>query len=553
LKSLLFLVLLSVPAAAYTIPSSESGREIRWRYGQKLFMAGNPSGASAIPPDAFRKAAVFGLQQWKWATRGILDFDYWQGEDPAHYPTVLENDGLNAIFFASRSPHLSDPNVIGYTQLLYNSANGDIIEADIILNDRDFEFSSSPTDTTSNGGRRVHLGAVLTHELGHVVGLSHSAEVNASLLHVEFLDQRLLGCDDQLGARQLYSAMLPEEGGLSGQLLTPYGDPLAGARVTVISKSRGVPLATAHTLGDGSFSFQGLEPGTVSVQVAPYSGPFSAIPARNRPGSVKPCGGYFPFPFQFLTGPDGHELIEFAVDPGRNRSIGVHRVSCAGIGNSGTLYQERTAPDLVVDSGPLARTRSYFYNASGPFKVTGLGYLLHSPVSVDLGVYDAQGRPLPVSRESPLYSSESGHRIPDVSVSGTASGRIEVRVTPRSLASAAFPVSIDQSDTPFYYLGFSSTPAASNPRCLPSFSFPSYTSPSGVPPRYASTRSARDGIGFCARAQAESRSAPGARRSTDSSPGDILGWFLPFLLIGAFQLNSVLRRIRLNPRWRIKN
>lgn len=531
---------------AYTVPSSDEGPGIRWRYGQKLFVAGNPSGKSPLTGNEFRSATVFALQQWRWATRGILDFDYWQGTDPLHYPSTLETDGLNAVFFASRSHTPVDPNVLGYTQLLYNSKNGDIIEADIVLNDLNFEFTGSPSDTSSNGGRKVHLGSVLTHEFGHVLGLSHSAEVNSALLHVGFLEQHRLGCDDQAGAHHLYSAQLPEEGGLSGTLLTPYGTPLAGGRVTVISKARGIPLATSHTDSAGIFRFQGLESGIVSILVSPYTGPESAIPGRFRPGSGKVCGGYFSFPFQFLTGPDRHELLEFTIEPGRTRDSGTHRIGCSPIQASDGFYEGRISPDLLVDSAPLAVTKSYFYNVNGRFKITGLGFLLHSPVSVDLAVFDVEGRAIPFTRESPLYQSrDSGFRIPDVSLSGTANGTIEVRVTPRSNRDSPFPVSIETSDVPFYYLGLSEAPSPSNPRCLAASAFPAYTSPSGYPPRFASTRSAREGIGFCAKAQAGDRSGP--------RPGDIAGWFLSFLLIGAFQLNSILRRIRLKTRCRNKD
>ena len=547
-----FALFFSVSAFAYTLPASDQGRDIRWRYGQKLFMAGNPAGGSRVTGEEFRRAAIFALQQWKWATRGILDFDYWQGSDPAHYPTALENDGLNAIFFASHSYSPTDPNVIGYTQLLYNATNGDIIEADILLNDRDFEFTDSPADTTSTGGRRVHLGSVLTHELGHVIGLSHSAEVNASLLHVEFLEQHLLGCDDQVAARQLYSAHLPEEGGLTGKLLTPFGDPLAGARVTAISKDRGISIATAHTDPGGVFQFQGLEPGVVALQVSPYSGPASAIPARFRPASSPLCGGPFMFPFQFLTEEDGHQLTEHLVEPGRVRSIGTRVIHCTPIQGSGNLFQGRYAPDLLVDTGPLLSPRVYTFRARGPFRISGLGYLLHSPVSVDIEIADGEGRPIPMIREAPLYRSSSGSdfQIPDASLTGTAFGDVIVRATPRSLASSAFPLSIDQSDTPFFVLGFTSNPRTSNARCLPSSSFPAYSSPSGNPPRFASTRSARDGVGFCGRAHAGAREGTPSRIGQSLATGDILGWLLPFALIGVFQLNSVLRRIRLKTRWR---
>jgi hypothetical protein len=234
------------------------------------------------------------------------------------------------------------------------------------------------------------------------------------------------------------------------------------------------------------------------------------------------------------------------IESGRVRAVGTYRIGCSAIQASGTLYQGRISPDLVVDSAPLSTPKSYFYNVGGRFRITGLGFLLHSPVSVDLAVFDAEGHEIATTRESPLYESlESGFRVPDVSLGGTAVGRIEVRVTPRAHADSPFPASIDTSDVPFFYLGLSTSPAPANPRCLPSAPFPAYQSPSGDPPRFASTRSARDGIGFCSKAQAGSRFGP--------RPADIAGWILPFLLIGAFQLNSILRRIRLKARWRNKD
>src|ERR1044071_2272309 len=80
---------------------------------------------------------------------------------------------------AARSDGISS-NVLGLTQVWYNADTGQILEADTVLNDRDFLFTTDPRDTSGYGaggssftaGRtRVYIENVLTHEFGHSFGL----------------------------------------------------------------------------------------------------------------------------------------------------------------------------------------------------------------------------------------------------------------------------------------------------------------------------------------------------------------------------------------------
>ena len=538
-------------ACAYTLTTVDSGKPVRWRYGEKLNLAGNPTTASGFPEESFRKAVITGLQQWKAASRGNFDFDYWQGTDSSIFEANLDQNGLSSIFFASNSKEATDPNVLGFTQVWYNPSTGDLIETDVILNDRDFTPTTSPTDSTYQGhgyGMRpkVHLGNVVTHELGHAAGLSHSGDLNSSMLYVEFLDQFKLGCDDVAGIRHLYSGYSSGDGALSGTILTPSGEAAAGVQVTAVSKARGVPVGTAHTDQNGLYHFASIPAGEIGLLVSRFQGGASSIPDAFHPKPQTICRNSA-FPVQFITDGDPHAPKLFSIQGGGTLPSGAYRIQCNELTSTNGGYPEG-APEMVFDSGKIGISQSYSFVSSGEFQVVGSGFLFLSPVTVSLEARDAGGRLIPVTTTSPLYSSESGFRIPDTRITGYATGRITLRATPTGLGGAPVPIpAVSQSLNPYYVLSFHSSAEDPDPRCLPRGPVQEYTSPPGAPIRYASTTSSRDRIGFCAQAQASAR-IPGSDRRTSASAGGILGWFLPFLLLFSIRLYSKLRRARLNAR-----
>jgi len=547
-------------AYAYTLTQAPSGQKIRWHYGQKFFLAGNSTNQGNLSAESLWKAVIDGLNQWNRATQGMFTFDYWQGTDHKIYETKLSQGGLNSIFYASNSREKTDPNVIGFTQVWFNSETGDMMEADIMLNDRDYVLTDSPLDTSShrlvNSRPRVYLNNVVTHELGHAIGLSHSSSINSSMLYVEFSEQNKLGCDDWAAAKHLYPSVHNGMGALTGSILSPSNEPIAGAVVTAISISRGIPIASVHTDQKGDFHFGALENGDFSLTVEEYDGTPSSIPPLYRENSAKTVCFQHHYPKNFITLGESNALQKFHVSAGKVTGIGQLRIKCEEVSETNSIFPS-TSPDIFVDRGPVNSSKFYTFNAHGPFQITGLGYLLLSAVKVNLSVYDQSGVPVSTESISPLYRSEtSGYEVKDSSVRGTAFGTITVKVDISENEASGYPgPAIHPDHSPYFILAFNShyRPEASsaipnNFRCNSEEPYPAYSSPNGSPIRDATTTTTRDAIGFCGNARAASfREGTFDRSKVRELPslGSLIGWFFPFLAAIACQLFLKRRRSKL--------
>ena len=110
------------------------------------------------------------------------------GYDPLH---PEENENL-LIFLEDH--WTDDPNTIALTTTTFSSTTGQIIDADIELNAYLFNFS---TDETASGDHDLMNTAV--HEIGHLLGLDHTAVRNATMFltaEAGEISKRTLHCDD---------------------------------------------------------------------------------------------------------------------------------------------------------------------------------------------------------------------------------------------------------------------------------------------------------------------------------------------------------------------
>ena len=546
IASAIGLALFCGEADSYTLTTGPGGQTIRWRPGQKFFLSGNPAGKENFPQDKFYQSVVYALQQWKWASDGQIDFDYWQGTNSSKFPTGLTQTGQNSIFFASNSHEKTDPNVIGFTQVWYNNGTGEMIESNTMLNDKDYNLTSDPQDTSSSsihyyGSQpKVFIGNIITHELGHAIGLSHTGSLNSSMLYVEFSEQDRIGCDDWAGVRHLYPSPHPVgTGRLTGTILSPNGAPISGAQVGVISKLRGIPIATTLTDGNGHYDFGSIEAGEHAIYVEPYRGSANSIPVRYHAKAISVCGGQSNFPTNFYTLGNDHALRIFHVKSGTHTDAGVHHLQCNTVPDSGFGFQNTISPEMVVDLAPMGATKTYTFQAHGQFTLTGLGYLVMSSITPALSVTDAQGLPIPLTAQGPLYQSpDSRFKIPDVQLQGSAHGLIHVQVNTDHVGIENFPApAIYPGNTPFYVLTFQSTATGMPPSQLPlngrcampsREGFTAYHSPAGNPVKQSVN--GRDGAGFCGSANANPFNTRNERRTNPLPLGTILGWFLPFFV-----------------------
>lgn len=81
------------------------------------------------------------------------------------------DDGYNAnaiIFRDEEWPYPGASDTYGFTRIRFNPKNGEIYDADIEINGVDFDISL-------DGNAGVDLQSILTHEMGHFLGLAHTA------------------------------------------------------------------------------------------------------------------------------------------------------------------------------------------------------------------------------------------------------------------------------------------------------------------------------------------------------------------------------------------
>lgn len=189
-------------------------------------------------------------------------------------------DSMTVIGFAHR-PDLD--RVLGATSFIIDVTTGEIVEADIFLNTR-FPWSVAG----SGEAGRQDVESIAAHEIGHLLGLGHSAlgetemipggrrvlGAEAVMFPIAFaagsVRDRSLKADDIAGLTDLYgtTASRRELGSLSGRV-TKNGQGVLGAHIVAFNPNSG-RMVGGFTLDDeGTFTIAGLEPGPHVLRVEP--------------------------------------------------------------------------------------------------------------------------------------------------------------------------------------------------------------------------------------------------------------------------------------------
>jgi hypothetical protein len=191
------------------------------------------------------------------------------------------DDGLTVIGFRSR-PDLD--RTLGATSFEFDAVTGEFLGADIFINSI-FEWSVAPNGDAT----RFDLASVMTHEIGHLLGLGHSAlgetEVRpgggrsvlgkrAVMFPIAYprgsvLD-RTLQADDVAGITDIYgdSESSRELGAISGRI-TLNGAGVFGAHITAFNSVSGEMVSGFSLNEQGDFVIGALAPGVYIVRVEP--------------------------------------------------------------------------------------------------------------------------------------------------------------------------------------------------------------------------------------------------------------------------------------------
>ncbi len=187
-------------------------------------------------------------------------------------------DGINAIEF-SNSGALDGAGFVTLTFLLI-AADGTIEEADMLVNDRVFGFT-----TSAGGSVGLDLETAMLRELGRMLGLTSSPlggldgdrtvlEESAVMYSVSRgvgESARSLRPDDVAGIVAMYPVAGTTRGSISGRV-TRNGSAVFGAHVVAHDPVQDI-LVGAVTLPDGTYRIDGLPAGRYLLEALPLTAP----------------------------------------------------------------------------------------------------------------------------------------------------------------------------------------------------------------------------------------------------------------------------------------
>src|SRR5262249_52877540 len=118
------------------------------------------------------------------------------------------------------------------------------------------------------------IQSIITHEIGHFLGLDHSALISSVMVPFGLpsqLDQRTLAYDDIAGIMEIYPKSSLPVGQIQGTIRSGTR-PVLGANIVAVD-SGGTPIVSALTQPDGTYTLRFLPPGAYRVYAEPLDQP----------------------------------------------------------------------------------------------------------------------------------------------------------------------------------------------------------------------------------------------------------------------------------------
>jgi hypothetical protein len=264
-------------------PTAQTVRKIRWprktiqvSLSTSLLSPGANIKADSDVVGAARRALS------RWASLSNITFVVTWSSATSISPADA-GDGISLLTIASTPENdaFNFETTTGRTRVFFDPETGNIAEADISINPRPRAEDGTQLQFSTDGTPGTYdLEATFTHEIGHLLGLDHSAVLSSTMQErqafngtfgLPALTERTLSEDDRQKVRSLYGSRL-KVGRIEGKLVdnrTPGAlTPLDGVHIWAESVANGRVIASDITVADGTYKLEGLEPGQYRVIVS---------------------------------------------------------------------------------------------------------------------------------------------------------------------------------------------------------------------------------------------------------------------------------------------
>ncbi|GEM_PF-1175574 len=186
---------------AYEQSVSSKGAALHWT-SPCISVYWNEDGSEDVADDSDLDAFLWAMDSWSDVACSNASLNFAGLTDATVTNFNEEPRPFNMVIFREESwPYIQRP--VAFTSVSYNPTTGVIYDADIEMNGVDYEFTTKPV----SGVLKLDIQSTLTHEFGHVLGLDHSADPEATMYAETSAGDsgmRTLEADDEEGLCAVY-------------------------------------------------------------------------------------------------------------------------------------------------------------------------------------------------------------------------------------------------------------------------------------------------------------------------------------------------------------
>lgn len=278
-------------------PAPQTVRRIRWpkRTIEIAFSNSLLNPGANIKPDsdvvgAARRALL------RWSSLSNINFVVtWSAATSVSPEEAGDGVSLLTIAVTPENELFNSDSTTGRTRVFYNPDTGSIVEADISINPKPRAEDGTALQFSTDGTPGTYdLEATFTHEIGHLLGLEHSAILASTMqsrqafngtFGLPALTERTLSEDDRQKIRGLYGQtqrLGRIEGRLVDNRIPGAFTALSGVNVWAENLATGRVMASDVSAEDGSYHLEGLAPGQYRVMVSSASAADATAQAKFR-------------------------------------------------------------------------------------------------------------------------------------------------------------------------------------------------------------------------------------------------------------------------------